>query len=100
LWDGSFLNQAFTSFCYTDFDQTIGCTNLGEILIIESIAVVQVLDHSEFIEPGTEIGTRLNFKKVIPCRFGFVTFTNDVIYFFEFVQHDFDLPKKTKKSSF
>ena len=70
---------------------------MGEIMVIESIAVVQVIDQSEFIEPGTDVGTRLNFKKVIPCRFGFVTFTNDVIYFLEFRESAFELAKKQKK---
>jgi hypothetical protein len=44
LTDGSWVHQSFTSFCYTDFDQTIACTNMGEIMVIESIAVVQVIE--------------------------------------------------------
>jgi len=40
LMDGSMVNQVFTSFCCTEFDQMIACTNMGEIMVIESIAVV------------------------------------------------------------
>lgn len=98
-WDGQELNQIFTSFCYMENqEQTIVCTNIGDIMVIEQIEVVQVIDQSEFIEPGTEVGSRLNFKRVIPCQFGFAAFTNDIVYFFEFRDSAAEIAKKKQKS--
>lgn len=55
--------------------------------------MVQVIDRTEFVKPGTPVGNRLNFKKVIPNRFGFATFTNDIVYFFEYIENNVDLKK-------
>jgi len=83
---GNTIEQTFTSFCYMENDQLICCSNFGDVMVVDGIAVTQIIDRAEFIEPGTVPGDRLNFKRVVPCRFGFATFTNNIIYFFEFVE--------------
>lgn len=59
---------------------------MGDIFVLEVkiFGVVQVIKQHQFVEPGTVVGDRLNFKRLIPNRFGFAVFTDDIIYFFEF----------------
>jgi hypothetical protein len=33
---------------------------------------------------GTQVGNRLQFKKVIANKFGFIAASNNVLYFFQF----------------
>ena len=54
--------QSFTSFVVMDNDQLVGCSNMGDIFVIEVMSVIQVIDKSELVEPGTDEGTRLNLK--------------------------------------
>lgn len=74
----------FTSFCYRENDHLVGCTSMGEIFIIEVMDVIQVINPETLIMPGTNIGTRLNFKHVVSNKFGFAVASPDVVYFFQF----------------
>ena len=57
---------------------------MGEIFIIEVMDVIQVINPETLIMPGTNIGTRLNFKHVVSNKFGFAVASPDVVYFFQF----------------
>jgi hypothetical protein len=50
------------------------------------MTVVQVIKNSELVEPGTpdDKGSRLNLKKVVQNRFGFICCSDDILYFFKF----------------
>jgi hypothetical protein len=76
--------QSFTSFCYRDNDHLVGCTNLGDIFIIEVMDVIQKIDTKSLIAPGSEEGSRLMFRHVVSNRFGFVAASQDVLYFFQY----------------
>ena len=43
-----------------------------------------MIDPESLIMPGTNIGTRLNFRHVVSNKFGFVVASPDVVYFFQF----------------
>jgi len=84
LVSGTKMSQLFTASCYTEnTDQLIGCSNMGDIFVIEVMGVVQVIKQSQLISPSSEPGTRLNLKFCVSCRFGFLAASKDVIYFFK-----------------
>jgi hypothetical protein len=78
------MPQSFTSFCYRENDHLIGCTNLGDIFVIEVMDVVQKIETKSLIAHGSEVGTRLKFNHVVSNRFGFVAASDDVLYFFQY----------------
>ena len=86
------LPQSFTSFCYMENDQLVGCSSNGDLFVIEVMSVVQVIDSTKLIASGTPVGNRLQFKKVVACSSGFVAATDDILYFFKFK------PSKSTKS--
>lgn len=57
---------------------------MGDIFIIEVMQVVQKIDAQELIQPGTEVGQRNIFTHLVPCKFGFIAATPNVLYFFRF----------------
>jgi hypothetical protein len=46
--------------------------------------------NTKFVVPGTDVGTRLNFKFIAACRFGFIVASPDVLYFFKYVPNKKD----------
>jgi hypothetical protein len=48
------------------------------------MSVVQIIKSEEFIQPGTQTGNRMQFKKIVANKFGFVIHSPDILYFFEF----------------
>jgi hypothetical protein len=48
------------------------------------MSVVQIIKSEEFVLPGTQLGNRMQFKKIVANKFGFVIHTPDILYFFEF----------------
>ena len=67
-----------------DNDQIVGISNFGDIFVIEIKSVLQVIKQSELIEPGTEVGNRLNLKKIVGNKFGFTCCSDDILYFFKY----------------
>ena len=82
--NGRLEPQTFVSFCYTANDQMIGCTQLGDLFVIQLMDVIQIIDPMSLIAAGTPPGNRTQFRRVVPSRFGFVAATDDVLYFFQF----------------
>ena len=76
--------QTFTAACFTQNDHLIGCSNFGDIFVIEGMDVQPPIDTTQLVTPGTFEGTRLNFKFIVACRFGFVIASPDVLYFFKY----------------
>lgn len=76
--------QCFTSFVIMENDQVVGISNMGDIFVIEVMSVVQVIDKTELVEPGTRVNNRLNLRQIVQCRYGFIVASDDVLYFFKF----------------
>jgi len=90
------MPQSFKSFCYRENDHLIGCSDLGDIFVIEVMDVIQIIDTASMIMPGSEEGTRLKFNHVVSNRFGFVAASDDILYFFQFKANKEGSAKKGK----
>ena len=77
--------QNFRSFCYTEREQLIGCSSSGDIFVCELMSVVETIDSSKLVAPGTSEGSRLQFQQVVSNKFGFLVASPDVLYFFKFI---------------
>ena len=84
LVDNVMSPQNFKSFCFLENDHLVGCSNMGDLFIIEIMTVIQHIDPGSLIKKGTQMNNRTTFKKVLPNRFGFVAITDDILYFFQF----------------
>jgi len=84
LVDNKMTPHNFKSFCFLDNDHLVGCSNMGDLFIIQIMTVIQHIDPSSLIKKGSEMNNRTTFKKVLANRFGFVAVTDDILYFFQF----------------
>jgi hypothetical protein len=80
--DGGVQQQCFNASCFMENDLLIGCSNQGDIFVVEGMQVIQVIDAQQLVTPGSKVGSRLDFQFIVPCRFGFIVSSPDVLYFF------------------
>ena len=95
-FDGLMSDQ-YAACTYLEHGHLVGVTKDGQIQIFQQMDTLQVIsqENTTFIEPGTSMGTRLNFYLVTPCRFGFIVASPDVLYFFKYTP----LSKKDKEEN-
>lgn len=77
-------SQVFTSSLYTSCNRLIGISNVGDIIILERMEVVQTVSKYELATKGSQNREhRLDLRHLVECRFGFIVASLDVIYFFK-----------------